>query len=121
MAKLKWLPISDRFEIFDGAVDSYFRMRAANIEGQNELVEELQRATRENSIESRGLLEDLYKLKHSAHITKYQKSMVGLKQRITGSCRPDYDVAPDLINNVPEAKHKIVALAKLFGLTAGLE
>ena len=84
-------------------------------------MEELQRATRENTIESKGLLEDLHKLKQQAHITKYGKSMIGLKQKITGACRPDYDVAPDLINNVPEAKHKIVALAKLFGLAAGLD
>jgi hypothetical protein len=67
------------------------------------------------------LKEELKILKNQYHVTKYKKSMKDLKERVLGACRPDYDIPPDLINNLPEAKSRIVNLAHIYGLKADLD
>jgi hypothetical protein len=46
--------------------------------------------------------------------------MIESKQRLLGSCRPDYQISPDLINNCPEIKLRIRSFAGLYGLNADL-
>lgn len=46
--------------------------------------------------------------------------MLDSKQQLLGSCRPDYQVSPDLINNCPEIKLRIRNYSSLYGLNADL-
>ena len=48
------------------------------------------------------------------------RTMPDAKQKILGSCRPDYQISPDMVNNCPEMKIKIIEMAKQFGLKADL-
>lgn len=121
MSRLKWLPLSGRFEIFDATVVRYFEVRNQSLARQEKFVNDIVEHTREHNIQSVELLDELKALKNQYHITKYKKSMRDLKDRVIGACRPDYEIAPDMINNVPEAKHKIVKLAHLYGLKADLD
>ena len=125
MSRLKWLPLSERFEIFDATVARYFEVRNQSLAGQEQFVNDIVEHTREHwnrlNIQSAELLDELKALKNQYHITKYKKSMRDLKDRVMGACRPDYEIPPDMINNVPEAKHKIVKLAHSYGLKADLD
>lgn len=47
--------------------------------------------------------------------------MKDLKERVLGACRPDYEIPPDMMNNVPEAKSRIATLANVYGLKADLD
>lgn len=73
------------------------------------------------SLETAELFDDLRKIRSDAHVTQYLKSMFDTKQKIIGSCRPDYEISPDLIKNVPEIKMKIKDFAPEYGLTADLD
>jgi len=46
--------------------------------------------------------------------------MLDQKEQIKGSCRPDYVLPPDLLDNVPLVKIKIKELASMYGLSADL-
>ena len=41
--------------------------------------------------------------------------------KLISSCRPDYEIVPDLIRNNPELKMKIRSLADIYALTANLD
>ena len=59
-------------------------------------------------------------IKNNNHIINYKKTMFNNKQLTLGACRPDYEISPDLINNVPEMKMRIMKLSEPFGLNANL-
>ena len=41
LARLKWLPLYRRFEIFNDAIESYFKIKDANVKNQEKLLEKI--------------------------------------------------------------------------------
>jgi hypothetical protein len=41
LARLKWLPLHRRFEIFNDATESYFKIKEANVKNQEKLLEKI--------------------------------------------------------------------------------
>ena len=41
LARLKWLPLYRRFEIFNESIESYFKIKEANIKRQEKLLEKI--------------------------------------------------------------------------------
>jgi hypothetical protein len=41
LARLKWLPLYRRFEIFSDAIESYFKIKELNVKNQEKLLEKI--------------------------------------------------------------------------------
>lgn len=120
MARLKWMGMSQRYDIFESMVRHYFRLREQNIQEQQEALAAMEKAALDSSMHNKSLHEEIQRIKEQSHCSQYQRTMFNFQQKIKGSCRPDYEITPDLINNIPEMKMKIMDLCMPFGLTADL-
>jgi hypothetical protein len=120
MSKLKWMPMCSRFDIFEAMINQYFFIRDENLKDQAKLLEDIDADAKASNLGTQELLDELRKIRAGAHYSQYQASMVESKQKLLGSCRPDYQIAPDLINNCPEIKTRIRSFASLYGLNADL-
>mgnify|MGYP006091531913 CR=1 FL=1 len=80
LARLKWMPMCSRFEIFEAVADRYFFIREENLKGQARLLEDIDADARESHLSTSELVDELKKIRANAHITQYQASMIDSKQ-----------------------------------------
>jgi len=111
LARLKWLPLARRFDIFDCMVKKYKDIRAENIAAQVKFWDNIQKHTVAKNVITPEMNAELQEIRDQLHIISYNKQLFDEKQKVLSSCRPDYDVAPDLKTNNPEVKQMILSLA----------
>ena len=96
-------------------------MREKTIQEQMQLLEDVEKQAKSANIHSKKFLDELEQIKNESHISNFKMSMIEERQKLLGSCRPDYEVSPDFVSNLPELKVLIQKLAKEFGLSCEIE
>lgn len=83
-------------------------------------MEAIESEAKQDYLVDQHLVNELRQLRANSNIFQYNNSFADQKEKLQGACRPDYKVPPDLIDNVPELKLKILQLAKVYGLNADI-
>ena len=52
LARLKWIPLCNRYEIFEKMVTSYFAIREKNIKSQKSFLEDIDKDTFDSSLKT---------------------------------------------------------------------
>ena len=120
IARLKWVALTQRFDIYDAAVTAYFDLRRVNLREQENLLTSITKFVEATTIPSKQIKKEIEAIRRHSHVEQYNKTMFNNRVKLIGACRPDYEVAPDLVTNMPEMKVKIKSMAEQFGLTADL-
>jgi len=71
MARLKWLPLSQRFQVFDNMVSRYFGLRDQALAKQRELLAQVEKTALEDNLKTQEIMDELREIKRKAHITHY--------------------------------------------------
>lgn len=123
MSRLKWLPMVQRFSIFEKAVASKHRRKMASIKEQADFVAEIDARARSMSPNALApeFEAELAEVLDEHYVRTHKLMYTTQAETIANSWRSDHDNVPGLVNNQHELKLRILAAAAAFAIPGDIE
>ena len=121
MSRLKWLPMTHRYDNYEKAIESKNAQKEANIKSQLDFIERIDARARNMHIVTSEVEQELQQILNSHYVRMYILMYSSQAEKIANSWRSDHDNVPNLINNQHELKIRIIDSAEVFGITGNIE
>lgn len=120
LAKAKWLPLTQRFEVYSASIDEF-----QNIKNNSLKEQELLRAAVEDKckllIEVKKLgdrgVKEMTQILQASHVSKLENKVKNARDKIMQTSKYNYEMPPLAVSNEPEMKLELARMAKIFGIT----
>jgi hypothetical protein len=121
MSRLKWLALSQRFEIFEKAIRSNNAIKERNIKKQKIVRKKVMAAVTKRLETEPELEQEAKDLKKNFFITKYKGQHLKPVDKIKNSWRTNHEECPNLVGNTYELKLSITEMADVFKIKGDIE
>ena len=121
MSRLKWLPMLHRFEVYERAIASKERQKAANIQAQFDFIDQIDARARSMHTVTPELEYELNDILNCHYVRVHALMYSNTSEKVANSWRSDHDNVPNLVNNQHELKLRILRTAEAFGIKGDIE
>ena len=121
MSRLKWLPMLHRFEVYERAIASKERQKAANIQAQFDFIDQIDARARSMHTVTPEFEFELNDILNCHYVRVHALMYTTTSEKVANSWRSDHDNVPNLVNNQHELKLRILSTAEAFGIKGDIE
>lgn len=119
--KLKWIPLLQRFEIFEESMVYAKEQREDSLEDQKEHLEELSTLARKDIKRKVATDADLEDIKNTYNYTIYREKVLNKADEINHSMLYDHEKLPSFISNTLELTFDILSRSKVYGIQGNID